>query len=113
MATYSTGNYGTGTYDGVAVATSRGSTPPYEVTYSLNVLAGTLTANGAPKYGAAQAAALYAGITSPPWPEVVDSLNRAANNKLPNYQEMNGVCNQLAGTTGLDAQDALSRLAGN
>jgi len=77
-----------------------------EIVQSLNVLAGQTTV----KYGPLQAAAIYAGIAAP-YPEVVESLNRKAGNKLPNYREMAGVANQLAGTTSLEVQDALDRLA--
>jgi hypothetical protein len=86
--------------------------PCWELTYSLNALAGTLNGAGRITRPAAEAAAIWAGAPKP-YPEMVDSLNRKAGNHLPNYLDLNGVCNQLAGTTGLDAQDALSRLAGN
>ena len=32
---------------------------------------------------------------------------------MPNYRELGGVCNQLAGTTNLAPVDALNTLAGN
>jgi len=79
---------------------------PREIVQSLNVLAGSSTVI----YGSAQAAAIYAGL-SKPYPEVVFSLNVKAGNTLPNLREMAGVANQLAGTTGLEVQDALDRLA--
>jgi len=77
-----------------------------EIVQSLNVLAGSSTVI----YGSAQAAAIYAGLAKP-YPEVVFSLNVKAGNTLPNLREMAGVANQLAGTTGLEVQDALDRLA--
>lgn len=86
--------------------------PAWEITYSLCKLANLLDAQGHVQAGAQQAAAVYASI-SPPYPEVVDSLNRKAGNHLPNYRDLAGVANQLAGTTNLEAQDALSNLAGN
>ena len=84
----------------------------YELAVSLDILNGGTGAPATIK-PAAVSAAQYAGITSPPWPELVDSLNRKAGNTQPNYRELDAVCNQLAGTKDLTAQDALSRLAGN
>lgn len=86
--------------------------PAWEITYSLCKLANLLDAFGNVKAGPQQAAAVYAGIAAP-YPEIVDSLNRKAGNVKPNYRDLAGVCNQLAGTTNLEVQDALSNLAGN
>jgi hypothetical protein len=44
--------------------------------------------------------------------ELVECLNILAGNSKKNYRELAGVLNQLAGTTGLEAQGAASRWAG-
>lgn len=75
------------------------------LTDSLNILAGVSGKTDV------EAANLWAGIAKP-YMELVGALNRKAGNTLPNYKELAGVCNQLAGTTGLEAVDALSRIAG-
>lgn len=80
---------------------------PAEITTSLNALAGT---SGETDVGAANA---WAGMTGE---ELIGALNAKAGNdgttaaKAP--RELNGVCNQLNGSTGLEAQAALSQLAG-
>lgn len=86
--------------------------PAWEITYSLCKLAGLVNAFGTITAGPQQAAAVYAGLGAP-YGEVVYSLNIKAGNKLPNFRDLGGVANQLAGTTNLEAQDALSQLAGN
>lgn len=44
--------------------------------------------------------------------EMVEALNILAGNPKRSYRELAGVLNQLAGTTGLEAQGAASRWAG-
>ena len=75
-----------------------------EIVQSLNVMAGTTG------YGPCQAAAIYAGLSAP-YPEVVYSLNIAVGNTLSTLRDLAGVANQLAGTTNLEVQDALDRVA--
>ena len=74
--------------------------------YHLNRLAGTLV-NDVPTLGEAGAANVYAGTTGL---EVVGALNAAAGNALPNYRELPGVLNQLAGTSGLGVDEAASQI---
>ena len=76
------------------------------LTYSLNRLAGTLVA-GVPTLDQAGAANVWAGTTGL---ELVGALNVKATNALPNYLELQGVLNQLAGTTGLAPDDAARRI---
>lgn len=80
------------------------SIPP--LTYSLNRKAGSLV-NDVPTLADAAAANAYAGTTGL---EVVGALNVAAGNTLPNYRELQGVLNQLAGTTGLGVDEAASKI---
>lgn len=75
-----------------------------ELVASLNTLAGTTGKTDV------EAANIWAGIAKP-YDELVGALNRKAGNKLPGYLEMDGVCNQLASTSGLAGQEALSRFA--
>lgn len=83
---------------------------------SLNVLAGLQDFAGRPTVSAARAADVYSGNTGPPFLEIVGALNRKAGNdgttlaKAP--RDLDGVANQLAGTTGLSATAALAVLAG-
>jgi hypothetical protein len=95
----------TTTYDG---ATSGGGgatvTTPYELNEAICVKAGTAIGRGS-----INAANTIAGSTNQP---LVGALNIAAGNKEPNYRELAGVLNQLAGTTNLEAQAAASRWAG-
>lgn len=43
--------------------------------------------------------------------DLLGALNAKAGNTLPtNWRDLDGVCNQLAGTTGLAAPGALSRI---
>ena len=44
--------------------------------------------------------------------ELLEALNILAGNPKRYYRELTGVLNQLAGTTGLEAQGAASRWAG-
>lgn len=76
------------------------------LTYSLNRLAGTLV-NGVPSLDATGAANVWAGSTGC---SLVGALNKKALNTLPNYRELQGVLNQLAGTTGLGPDDAARRI---
>jgi hypothetical protein len=69
--------------------------------YELNRLAGSLV-NGVPSRDAQAAANIWAGTTGL---ALVGALNVKAGNVLPNYKELTGVLNQLAGTSGL-ADDA-------
>lgn len=72
--------------------------------YHLNRLAGTLVAD-IPTRGAAAAANIWAGTTGL---DVVGALNVRAGNSLPGYRELAGVVNQLAGTSGLGVDEAIS-----
>lgn len=56
----------------------------------------------------ALAANTWAGTTGL---DVVGALNVKAGNSRPNYKDLMGVCNQLAGTTGLAAAAALRQVA--
>jgi hypothetical protein len=113
MATWGSGTFGAGNFgqsDNQGPAHAKRD--PYDIIYSLNKLANKLNSYGGITVGPLEAAAAYASIAAP-YPEVVESLNRKAGNKQPNFRDLDGVCNQLAGTKDLAAQDALSRLAGN
>ena len=79
----------------------------HTLVYHLNRLAGTLTVDGRATLGEAGAANAYAGTVGK---ETVGALNVAAGNVLPNYRELQGVLNQLAGTTGLGVAEAASRI---
>lgn len=74
--------------------------------YHLNRLAGTLV-DDRPTLDEAGAANDYAGTTGL---ETVGALNVAAGNSLPNYRELAGVLNQLAGTSGLGVDEAASQI---
>jgi len=76
------------------------------LTYSLNRLAGTLVAD-IPTLDDAGAANGWAGTSGL---SLVGALNVKALNTLPTYQDLNGVLNQLAGTTGLGPADAARRI---
>lgn len=58
--------------------------------------------------GTAGAANIWAGTENL---ETVDALNRLAGNPPGQYREFEGVCNQLAGTTGMGGVGALNLLA--
>lgn len=75
--------------------------------YHLNRKAGTLSADGLPTLDAAGAANAYAGTTGL---GVVGALNVEAGNSLPDYKELQGVLNQLAGTSGLGCDEAASQI---
>ena len=76
----------------------------YELHEALCVKAGIPRNSGATK-----AANVLAGTTNR---ETVEALNILAGNPKKAYRELAGVLNQLAGTTGLEAQGAASRWAG-
>ena len=76
------------------------------VTYHLNRIAGTLN-DDVPTLGMAGAANAYAGTTGL---ETVGALNVAAGRSLPAYLDLQGVLNDLAGTTGLGESEAASRI---
>jgi hypothetical protein len=81
--------------------------PDYDFTYQMNRIAGTLDANDVPKLAATEAANVYAGTTGH---SLTGALNVAAGNTLPNYQALQGVLNQLAGTTGLAITEAAAQI---
>lgn len=76
------------------------------LTYSLNRVAGTLSGD-VPTLDAQGAANVYAATTGQ---SLVGALNVKAVNSLANYKDLQGVLNQLAGTTGLGVDEAASRL---
>lgn len=77
--------------------------------YSLNVLAGTLSANGQVTCSAARAADIWAGNAGPPFLELIGALNKKNGTVGLEY---NAVCNALAGTKDLSAHAALAVAAG-
>lgn len=78
------------------------------VTYHLNRLAGTLV-NDAPQLADQSAANVWAGTDGL---GLVGALNVKAGIASPrDWLGLRGVCNLMAGTTGEDADEALSRLA--
>ena len=76
------------------------------LTYSLNRLAGTLV-GGVPTLDTTGAANVWAGTTGL---ALVGALNVKALNVMPNYLDLQGVLNQLAGTSGLGPDDAARRI---
>lgn len=74
--------------------------------YELNRLAGTLSGD-VPTLDAQGAANVWAGTNGM---SLVGALNAKAGNNLPNYRELQGVLNQLAGTTGLGQDEAAGRI---
>lgn len=74
--------------------------------YHMNRLAGTLV-NGVPRLASQGAANVWAGTTGL---DLVGALNVEAGNALPNYKDLAGVLNQLAGTTGLGIDEAASQI---
>jgi len=75
--------------------------------YHLNRKAGTLVNDNATRTDQ-DAANVWAGTTGR---TLVGALNVVAGNTLPNYRELAGVLNQLAGTTGLGVDEAASQIA--
>jgi hypothetical protein len=74
--------------------------------YHLNRKAGTLVNDAATRTDQ-DAANVWAGTTGR---TLVGALNVVAGNTLPNYRELAGVLNQLAGTTGLGVDEAASQI---
>lgn len=72
----------------------------------MNNLAGTLV-NGVPSRDAQGAANIWAGTTNL---DLVHALNVKAGNSLPNFKALQGVLNQLAGTSGLAVDGAASAI---
>jgi len=75
--------------------------------YSMNRIAGTLDASGVPTLDATGAANVYADTDGL---ALQGALNVAAGNELPHYLDLQGVLNQLAGTTGLGVDGAASQI---
>jgi hypothetical protein len=75
--------------------------------YDMNRKAGTLV-DGVPTLDAQGAANVWAATTGL---DIVGALNVHAGNALPNYKELAGVLNQLAGTTGLEVDGAAAAIA--
>lgn len=75
--------------------------------YHLNRKAGTLSAADTPTLAADGAANVWAATTGLP---LVHALNVKALNVLPNFKELAGVLNQLAGTTGFEVDEAAARI---
>ena len=74
--------------------------------YDMNRKAGTLV-GGVPTLDGQGAANVWAGTVGL---DLVDALNTKAGNTLPNYRELAGVLNQLAGTTGLEVDGAAAAI---
>ena len=74
--------------------------------YDMNRKAGTLV-DGVPTLDAQGAANVWAGTTGL---ALVGALNVEAGNVLPNYKELQGVLNQLAGTDGLGVDAAAAMI---
>lgn len=74
--------------------------------YHMNRKAGTLV-NDVPTRDAQGAANVWAGTTNR---DLVGALNVKAGNTMPNWRELAGVLNQLAGTTGLDVDGAAASI---
>lgn len=77
--------------------------------WNLGRLDGSLTNTdtGVPTKSAQAAAASIAGV---PGASLVGALNLIAGNALPDFKELNGVLNQLAGTSGVGTDEAASRI---
>lgn len=78
----------------------------HSLTYHMNRKAGTIV-NGVPTLAAQGAANVWAGTVGL---DLVHALNVKAANTLPNYKELAGVLNQLAGTTGLEVDGAAAMI---
>lgn len=74
--------------------------------YHINRKAGTLV-NDRPTLEAQGAANVWAGTTGL---DLVGALNVKALNVRPNYLELAGVLNQLAGTTAFEVPEAAARI---
>lgn len=77
------------------------------LTYHMNRKAGTLSGLGQPTLAAQGAANVWAGTTGL---DLVGALNVKALNVRPNYLELAGVLNQLAGTTAFEVDEAAARI---
>lgn len=75
--------------------------------HAMNRKAGTLDASGVPLHDAQGAANIWAGTTGL---ALVGALNVKAGNALPDYKELAGVLNQLAGTSGLGVDAAAAAI---
>jgi hypothetical protein len=75
--------------------------------YHMNRKAATLSASDLPTLEADGAANVWAGTTGLP---LVHALNVKAGRTLPNFLELAGVLNQLAGTTGYEVDEAAARI---
>lgn len=78
----------------------------HTLTYHMNRKAGTLVGN-VPTKTAQGAAQIWANA---PFASLVGALNIKAGNSLPNYRELAGVLNQLAGTKGLEVDGAAASI---
>jgi hypothetical protein len=74
--------------------------------YAMNRKAGTLV-GGVPTHDAQGAANIWAGTTGL---SLVGALNVKAGNVLPDYKDLAGVLNQLAGTSGLEVDGAAAAI---
>lgn len=74
--------------------------------YAMNRKAGTLVGD-VPTQDAQGAANIWAGTTGL---DLVEALNIKALNALPDYRELAGVLNQLAGTVGLEVDGAAAAI---
>lgn len=81
--------------------------PGQTLKYHLNRKAGLLDGNGAPTVEMTKAANVWAGTTEL---TLTAALNIEAGNTYPDWQPLQGVLNQLAGTSGLPATDAAARI---
>ena len=75
--------------------------------YHLNRKAGTLNSSDLPTLEGDGAANVWAGTTGLP---MLHALNVKAGRTLPSFLGLAGVLNQLAGTTGLEVDDAAARI---
>jgi len=75
--------------------------------HAMNRKAGTLNGD-VPTLDAQGAANVWAGTTGL---DLVHALNVKAGNALPNFLELQGVLNQLAGTSGLGVDAAAAAIA--
>ena len=74
--------------------------------YHMNRKAGTLV-GGVPQRDAQAAANIWAGTVGK---DLVEALNIRAGNTMPNYKDLAGVLNQLAGTVGLEVDGAAANI---
>lgn len=86
--------------------TGSNRTDGHSLQYHMNRKANTLV-GGVPTRDAQGAANIWAGTTDL---DIVHALNVKAGNTLPQYGELAGVLNQLAGTTGLEVDGAAASI---